>query len=318
MKILSQKAKKREPYDPCKHGVSQTLLSTWMECREKVRLRYVKSLKPESKKAFVEGSSYHDMLEFVYKKIMDGSVKGPKAAERVVVQHIEEMEAKASSFGSMDENLQQSYDFGSILIPAYFRFYKKDFDVQWMDVEKEFSIPIEMFDKEIVCLKGKTDGGFMMTKDSYYVLESKFKAFWGKDYADLVTLDLQVATYTAAKKHEGLPVKGCRYNLVKKPALRRGKKETKKEFLDRIRADIEKRPETYFERHDVPFDKTELEANWRRVNHMVKSFYRWWKNGDHTDRDPLFNSGSCENKYGRCEYLDYCSRGDVGKYTLRH
>jgi len=319
MKILSKKnTAKREPYDPVKHGVSQTLLSTWMECREKVRIKYVKGLKPDSKRAFIQGSSYHDMLEYVYTKIMLGEITGPKGAKRVVLDHIENLEKKEAKVGRMSEELQQSFDFGSVLIPAYFRHYKNDFNILWRDVEEEFSIPIKMADGTIIPLKGKTDGGFMMKKESYYVLESKFKAFWGKDYSDLVILDLQVATYTAAMMHKGHPVKGCRYNLVRKPALRRGKTETRRAFIDRVAADIEKRPETYFERHDVPFDKSELDANWRRVNHMVRSFYDWWKSGDHKEQDPLFNSGACENKYGRCEYIDFCARGDVGKYTLRH
>lgn len=313
----------REPYDPLKHGVSQTALGIYQTCLEKARLRYWEGLQPEqTKTAFFEGSVYAKLMEFVYKGIKDGQILNPADAFTAVQGEIRRIEKEAVSTGrhTQLDLLQETLDIASVLLPAYFVNYDKDFKLEWVYVEGEFSFPVTVDSKTIVQVKGKYDGGYN-TKKGFWVFESKFYSRWNENIADYLPLDLQTCTYTGAAHYAKHPLLGCRYNIVRKPQLRRKKEESRKEFIDRIRADILDRPTFYFERHDVEFSKAECEANIRRITHLVKGFVEWWKT-DHTSRDLGFNSGACENKYGTCEFLPVCSSQDYSKFRrsggLRH
>lgn len=317
-------SKPREPYDPLKHGVSQTALSIWLTCVEKARLRYWEGLTPEkSKTAFFEGSVYAKLMEKIYQGIKDGKIGNPAEAFTAVQAEIKRIEKEAVTQGkhAQLDLLQETLDIASVLLPSYFIHYHKDFDLEWVYVEGEFSFPVTVDPKTIVQVKGKYDGGYN-TKKGFWVFESKFYSRWSDSIADYLPLDLQTCAYTGAASYTGHRLLGCRYNIVRKPQLKRGKKEGRKEFIDRIRSDILDRPAFYFERHDVEFSKAECDANIRRVTYLVKSFINWWRSTDHKSRDLGFNSGACENKYGTCEFLPICSQNDHSKFIrtsgLRH
>lgn len=322
-KATDKHSRPREPYDPLKHGVSQTALSIWQTCVEKARLRYWDGITPEKPKtAFFEGSVYAKLMEHIYGKIKDGSVTDPTGAFTAVRAEIERIEKEAISQGKLVQLdlLQETLDIASVLLPAYFIRYDKDFDLEWVYVEGEFSFPVEIDPKTIVQVKGKYDGGFN-SKKGFWVFESKFYSRWNENIADYLPLDLQTCTYTGAAYYAKHKLLGCRYNIVRKPGLRRKQNEGRKDFINRIREDITERPKFYFERHDVEFSKAECEANIRRLTHLVRNFVSWWKT-DHSSRDLGFNSGACENKYGTCEYLPICSSNDHSKFVrlggLRH
>ncbi len=323
-KATDKHSKPREPYDPFKHGVSQTLLGTYLTCVEKARLRYWEGLQLENQKtAFYEGSVYHNLLEKIYVKIKSGEVSNPAEAFTAVQAEIKAVEKAAVAAGrhAQLDLLQETLDMASVLIPAYFINYHKDFGLEWVYVESDFSFPVEVDSKTIIQVKGKYDGGYN-TKKGFWVFESKFLSRWNQDIADFLPLDLQTCTYTGAAHYAKHPLLGCRYNIVRKPQLKRKQSEGRKDFITRIREDITSRPEFYFERHDVEFSKAECEANIRRITHLVRGFVKWWKDGDHKTRDLGFNSGACENKYGSCEFLPICASQDFSKFKrsggLRH
>lgn len=308
-------AKPREPYDPRKHGISQTNLATWLECREKARLRYVEGLTPEfTKTAFMQGNHYHDLLEVSYKRMRDGSqLKPVLAGVKLSLGEKEKALTKLGAQTRLDEQMQ-TLDFASVLIPAYFEHWKVDFSRKWTHVEEKFSIPIYLGNETGVTInfQGKYDQGFMKP-NAFWLMETKFKSKWNDTISDFLQLDLQTCSYAAAAKAQGLPLKGCVYNIIRKPQLKRKQTESRKEFLDRVKSDIADRPKFYFERHAIEFGKAELEAGMRRLTALITSYYEWWK-GPHKGMDLLFNSGACENKYGSCEYLPLCARGDRASF----
>jgi len=53
-----------------------------------------------------------------------------------------------------------------------------------------------------------------------------------------------------------------------------------------------------------------------RIEFLMQSFYNWWKES-HEERDLLFNSGHCENKYGLCTYNPICGYGDYSGHYSR-
>ena len=324
VKATDKHSKPREPYDPLKHGISQTFLGTLLTCKEKARIRYWDGeVLASTKTSFFEGSVYHNLLEKVYRAIKAGEVTNPAEAFTFVDQEIKNVEKLAVSSGrhTQLDLLQETLDMASVLIPAYFVNYHKDFGLEWVYVEDEFSFPVTIDSKTVVQIKGKYDGGFN-TKQGFWVFESKFLSRWNPDIANYLPLDLQTCTYTGAAHFAKHNLLGCRYNIIRKPQLKRKQTEGRKDFIQRVREDILERPGFYFERHDVQFSKAECDANIRRITHLAKEAVNWWRTADHKTRDLGFNSGACENKYGTCEYLPICSQNDHSKFVrsggLRH
>jgi hypothetical protein len=310
--------KLRESYDPRKHGISQTNLSIFLECREKNRLRYINGLSPiDVKRAFMQGNHYHDSLEYIYKmiKVADLTKKDKPDIQGNIAPFLEKKEAELTKLGrqtNLDDQME-TLDFAHVLIPAYFNRWKEDFTRNWVYVEDKFSIPVFLPKYKIaVNFKGKFDQGFDTPK-GFWLMETKFKTRWSESISDFLQLDLQTCSYVAAAKMMGHDLKGCIYNIIRKPQLKRKKAESRKDFIYRVDADIADRKDFYFERHKVEFGKAELEANLRRLTALITSYLDWYLT-DHTDRDLNFNSGACENMYGTCEYLPLCARGDTASF----
>lgn len=299
---------RKEPYDPRKHGVSQTALNLWLDCREKARLRYIAGVKPDMKTAWEQGASLHSILESLYKAIMAKKITNPTEVASFTEKEVDLIEEKLQSEGKHQalEAAQPMLDVATALFPQYFVHYSKDFNQSWEGIE-------ELFEFEIipgVRFKGAYDGKFR--KKGLWVFETKFKSFWPENYSDLLQLDLQVAAYTTSITRSGEKLGGCRYNIVRKPQLRRKKEEGRAEFLRRVSKDIAERPDHYFERHDVEFGKAEIEHNGKRLVHLVMEFVRWCDASSQKpeDMDLLYNSNHCDNKWGACEYLRACSQKD--------
>lgn len=300
-----ERKKEKEPYDPRKHGVSQTALESWLMCREKARLRYIVGVKPSDKRSFAEGGNLHTIQELIYKQIMSGEVKSPADIPNRVLKIVEWIEGGLERKGKHQtlEKIQPVLDSACVLIPSYFMNYLKDFKEEWTGIEKKFEFEIIPGVK----FKGCYDGLFRR-KSKDWVFETKFKSHWGDNYSDLLQLDLQVAAYTASISGT---VGGTRYNIIRKPQIKRKKEEGRKAFSDRLARDIAMRPEFYFERHDVPISKAEIDSNLRRMKCLVTNFTKWCDDSKKDQVDLMFNSFSCEHKFGVCEFLKNCSSGDM-------
>ena len=94
---------------------------------------------------------------------------------------------------------------------------------------------------------------------------------------------------------------GTLYNVVRKPQLKKGKTETLAEFCERVRDDVEKRPEWYFIRWEVPYTKKDKEHFTIELCQKIaaiklavaqNSFYK--------------HENSCTGQY-TCEYLPACA-----------
>jgi hypothetical protein len=134
---------------------------------------------------------------------------------------------------------------------------------------------------------------------------------------DLLPLDLQIGYYTAALQQRKLTPDYVRYNLIRRPQERRKVDETRKQFIERISDNVRKDPAHYFERYEMHLTMDEIKTNITRAHKLVETFVQWWSTLDITQRDLCYNSGQCEGKYGTCQYLDICSKGDYSRMYQR-
>jgi PD-(D/E)XK nuclease superfamily len=309
-------------YDPRKHGVSQSILEAWLVCREKSRLVTLQGwTNMGSSKPLTFGDLSHGILERIYKGIRAKKIKTPKAAIALVPTYAEE--ARQSFFRSMPRVGTATKDLveeclATLLMqmPLYCdKWLAEDLQLEWILVEDKFSIPVKT-DHGIVPMIGKFDGVVRKGK-KVGVFETKNKSQWSAELLDLLPLDLQLSYYTAACHHKKMDPQFVLYNLIRRPGERRGVAESLKMFTERIASNIHKKPEHYFERYEEQLTAKDVAQYVARANALVRAFTDWFVTNPHTERDLLWNSFSCENKYGVCNLLPICSKGDHEGHYIR-
>ncbi len=321
---IKRAAKTGYTYDPRRDGVSQSMLGTWLNCREKARLNILQGWSAlGTSKPFTFGTISHGVLERAYAAIRAGKIKKvDHLLERTKGWMEESLEAWR------EENPKRTTDADDLaeecaaiifeMHPRYFfHWFKEDTEVEWMHVEDKFSIPIKMPDKEMVPMVGRFDGSFMLKK-KLWLLETKNKSQWPERLGEILPLDIQLGYYlTALYAIKQMEPHGVRYNLLRRPGERRGANESLVAYVKRIGGNIAKKPDHYFQRLEIRLEQSEREEHRFRAEKLVTEFYLWWKNEDHAKRDLLWNSGQCESKFGVCNNIAICANNDTSGHYIR-
>jgi len=314
---------KQETYDPRIHGIRQSNLQSWMACREMARLSVIRGYASIfSGMPLVYGSLSHGVLKQVYRNMRDSTLKNPSALIHfpTLIEESERelMKEHPNAPSSLLETKEEACAILAGTLPTYFKhWWKEDMSVKWGMVEDKFALPMVMPDGERVILTGTFDATFHH-RGGTWLFETKNKARWSQKIGLLLPLDLQLGIYlTVMERLYKVRPTGVRYNLMRRPGEKRKKKESLFDYACRIRDNAEKDPAHYFERIEMELLKSEHEEHVFRTTRLVQEFYLWWKNEPHDKRDLMWNSGSCETKYGECHYLDLCANNDVSQYRIR-
>jgi hypothetical protein len=318
-------------------GVHQSAISTWLECREKARLRYLLNLDTEGiSKPIMFGDLSHMTIAKCYKAIAEGKITTLSGVDHEVPRWLQEAKVEqVANRGELmtDEQDTQEEAIGMLeaLLPLYFAaWWSKDKDeCDWESVERRFSVERIAGGQPLPApLAGTYDGVFRRRKTKkLWLLETKNKGRWSARMADFLPLDLQVNIYAAAMRSEAAlksnpsadEPAGVRYNLLRRPQERRKQGESLKDYVDRIRARAIKEPEHFFERLDMAMTRQDVDAACRRTEALIREFMAWFDSASRElgDKDLLLNAAACESKYGICQYLGACSGGSlVGLKTI--
>lgn len=306
-------------YDIQKDGITQGLLGTWMDCREKARL-FLKGYSSKSTSmGLTFGTIVHACLDGVYSDIQHGRLKRVPTEEEVKTYVAKAEQAWRTEHYTADPHALQHLEMALLLseqvLPVYFEYWKRDLrEVQWTGLERSFALPYTLRDGRSTLLRGKLDGDFLRGK-ALWLFETKTKShIEEEDLVDRLPFDLQVNFYLYAlrKQKQQLP-KGVWYNLIRRPGLRQGKAESLPDFATRCGEDVRARPEWYFSRLELAVTEQELDKWEGEFDDILRDFYDWWegKSGHYK------NSSMCETKYGRCEYLHLCAAKRMSYYTKR-
>ena len=319
-------------YHVDRDGVSQGALATYLECRERARLSQIlgwTSAAPSM--PLILGSIGHEFLDWWHK---EGTLERDEqecAVTRAVQTVLKELSPKQMTTGFKDE-LDEDLAIIRELLFAYARRHAKvDRAVDWICSEDEF-----LFRVDGTPVRGKIDGGFRSGKGkTARMLESKFKARWSEEaMTDWLPLDIQTGMYITAMKHDhelrdrlklrkGEVVRSFRYDVTRKPQLRRRKEERTVEFTQRVAEDLRVRPEHYFHRWDVELTDADLQRHEERVFKLVREYRAWAYNHQAalaagTARpDPVWTSAACEGRFSTCPYLPACARMDFNGLRQR-
>lgn len=314
-------------YDPERDGVTYTLLTTFKQCREKARLVLNGWTSRQSSLGMVFGGLVHALNQRIYEDVRDGRLtKLPEESYfKLRMKQLEKTWKKENP--RADKESLEYLEFSMVLIegimPTYFRYWKKDFQLLWERVEAEFKWPvkIELPSGRVskTFIRGKMDGSFRKPKRPRpWLFETKSKSRIGEhgesNLADILPHELQVNLYMIYLMWVDKQVpEGVLYNIIRRPSQRQKKRETMIQFARRVAADVRLRPEYYFIRMQMNVERKDLDRMELEIRDLVSDFLLWW-NG-HAGH--YKNSDACENKYGVCGFLPICSRGDYAGFYKR-
>lgn len=295
-------------YNIEKDGITQGLLANWMDCRVKA-LYFLQGWSPKSPNmALTYGSVVHEVIGNVYEDIMNKKLKDMPSKQQTMkyISRVEKLWIAENP--RADKKTREFMELALLIaeatMPAYFDYWHKDIkDFKWQELENEFYLPFALPDGRKTHLRGKLDGVYKSPK--LWLMENKTKSRLDEStLVDYLPFELQVMFYILSLilKGNGIP-KGVLYNIIRRTALKQGKKESMPQFAKRCSEDIIKRPDFYFIRLEVSIGQDDLEMFSKELFAMIKDFYDWYEGKiGHYRR-----SGACEGKYGRCDYLGACN-----------
>ena len=161
--MVKETKKKWLGYDPWKDGVTQGILATYNDCKQKAKLAAKGNAPQKLGHALEWGIVAHLILEKLHKM---QSAKPKKwspdnglvvatvnaVTDRYRRKHGQRWDGKKTE--EFDHDVCQMI----AVLPAYFDFWKKH-PLNWVQIENTFAVPFRVpgFEKEII-LRGKMDG----------------------------------------------------------------------------------------------------------------------------------------------------------------
>ncbi len=323
MRLKKYKVKKKI-YSPYKDGITQSLLTSWCSCREQSRLMLERVRPKRPNPAFLYGSFIHECHDYLIQCIIHKeSINDSKIwVQKIYRSFISSNICKEFSLEEVEDILLKAV----ILFECYIDYYQMEYKkITWVDSEQKFEtskyVTVNDVEKKVI-LRGMIDGLFNnMTCDNInsrglWIFETKTKSRIDESKIKMtLSKDFQVYYYlnSLCNKLEVTWPRGCRYNIIRKPQLRCGKKETLQQFSERLRSDIKKRPEHYFIQYDIPITPQDIKRYRKELDIIIKEFCEW--RGDLKNKN-YKNLDHCENKYGACQYVNYCHGANINYYKI--
>lgn len=293
-------------------GISFSLLSRFINCRERFRLYAVEGLREEhsSKAAMDWGTYFHELIEL--------HAKYPNLSAQGIIRRAKKKNIK---------DRKQA----DVVFTEYMEYFA-ECDYRYYAQEQEFRVPYLLPNGKKLNLVGKTDEIILRPDNTLWIQENKTKEKINEYKIesglidDLQTMMYAVCVQTLFKKE----VTGVVYNVIRKPSIKpkavkgEGRKENTQEFSDRLVEEIQSNPSHYFKRWEIPFPPGHLPA-WcdRSFNPLLMQLYHWWESVKHDPFSPWTTEEGEPNCHhwrkpfgiydsmttGTGDFFDYLTRG---------
>lgn len=295
---------------PQEDGITQSLLSRFLVCKERFRLLVVEGLRPAP--TFSHRMEYGQMWHVCEEALANN--------QRFLDPLIQYCRSLCERHKTQQEQIQHWYEVCKVQFPLYVDYWAKHPDVQDRKPqlqEEVFDVPYPLPSGRVVRLRGKWDSVDLIGKKrecSVYLQENKTKGDIVEEQLkrqlsfDLQTLMYLVALQDHMKRIEYLgPLRGVRYNIVRRP-LSGGKGsirqlqstksnpagESKAEFYGRLLGVLSEEPAYWFMRWKVEISPQDLERfKLQFLNPCLEHLCDWWEwVATHLD-DPFDGGANC-------------------------
>ena len=261
-------------WDLLKEGITPSCLALFLRCREQFHLHYVEGWRPKQIRDYKEfGVVFHNIQEQYRKErptfeqitdVVNGYESRPKW-KHITTKVKNELEL---TFGQVEVVADGYYDY----------WWNEDASKDWLGQEVDIKITEHFDGIGDVELRGRIDAVYRHQKTGkLWILDTKTKSQIRTDLLlDMFSVDLQLSYYMYCLYHmmEEVPA-GVILDCVRRPSMKLLQRETLPQHLDRLRADIQKRPEHYFVRLEAAFSKKEI-TSWREtLESYVREMWNW-------------------------------------------
>lgn len=270
------------------------------------------------------GSVIHWCLEYQFTSKLT-----PSQVVNKVVKTYSNFRQKSLVSSGEREVLAKLLGLAKVVFPAYCEYWKADDKkIKWIEREQKFSIPykvpMERANRKIL-LRGMRDGIFEdSTGIGVFETKTKSRVPSDQNINDQLKYDMQTMFYawTSYLSTKKMPTKTL-YNIIRRPDLYMRKQETLNVYLKRVAEDVEKRPEHYFLRWMINFDKTDMDMFVKKtLNPMLRDFIRWYDSLKKSPEDRFqspyhfLDYNALFGKYGKASMFD-AIHGRLRGYTIR-
>ena len=318
---------------PCVDGVTQSMLNSFLVCRERFRVKTILGLAPldEFNHRIEYGSMWHVCEEAL-------------AANKPWEEPLKEYAAKlCARYPLQQEQVVKWYNVCNVQFPEYVAFWANHRDTRQrkpLMQEVAFRVPyyLPVLDKTVI-LRGKWDSVALIGKNAIYLQENKTKGQIDEGQIKRqLSHDLQTMLYLIAIKEyakaaiRGLrttPIKGIRYNVIRRPLsggkgnIRRHKatktkpEETEKAYYARLRGIIAEEPATYFMRWQVEVSPQDIARfQERTLDPLLMQLCDWydWVTSRVGQQKPFANPIHWQHPYGTYNVLNEGGSTDYDEY----
>ncbi len=330
-------------------GISQSMLAKFLQCREEFRIKYVLGLKPND--GFSHLLEYGNMWH-----LCEENMAANKNWEKPLKAYCDDLKMR---YRTSQPEIEKWYNCCLYQFPIYVDFWKKHPDTKGrtgLFQELVFKVPYTLPSGRIVYLRGKFDGGDLIkdkTGSGIYLFETKTKGEIDPlALTQQLSWDMQTMMYLVAlqehiredgplsKASDGVPLKGVRYNVVRRPLsggkgsikqkLVNGKMETPEEYYTRLQQYFIEEPEYWFIRFKAEISQKDIDTfKLQFLNPILEQLCDWWRYMS----DPLWTWADNDNvihwrhpfgiknmidERGRSDYAEFINSGnEVGLQRVK-
>jgi len=298
---------------PEEDGITFSLLSKFLTCRERFRIRVIEGLKPAER--------FSGKMEF-------GNLW--HAAEEAHATADESWSEAVSVYASLLSN-KFPYDRDEIdkwraVVLTQFQLYV-DYWSKHPDViartplmsEQVFDVPYKLPSGRTVRLRGKWDSIDLVggKQPGIWIQENKTKQrIDERQICRQLTGDLQTMLYVVAfseyqypsdpkaeltgpEELNDYPLKGVRYNIIRRTEHRVGKKETLSDFCDRLKGIVLENPGEWFMRWNVIVTPTDVKRfRERTLDPILEQLCEWYDCMKFSAGKPFGGQYNCVDNHG--------------------
>lgn len=276
-------------------GITQSMLSSFLVCRERFRVRYVLGLQPADD--FNHRIEYGSMWHVCEEALAAG--KTEKWADDLNAYCL----GLCKKYPLRQEQIIHWYEVCKVQFPIYVKYWAKHRDVQNRTPllqEEVFNVPYTLPSGRVVRLRGKFDSVDLIGKGKeagIWLQENKTKGDIDEQQLQRqLTFDLQTMLYlvalrglideqtTTTEHFQGASIKGIRYNVIRRPlaggkgSIRQTKNETLPQFYSRLGDVIAEDPSYYFMRWQVIVTPEDIERFKKQcLNPLLELVCNWYE-----------------------------------------
>lgn len=161
---------------------------------------------------------------------------------------------------------------------------------------------------------GRMDGLQRSHDGTFMIIENKLKGRWGKAEIMALDMDEQITSYV----YNLCRMEGCdprdvqvRYEVAKKPALRKRQGDTDLMFRHRVKQDILSRPDFYHSVHMTSRTQAQLDEFESRFKSIARQV------DTETRLEEWVQTPSACSDFGGCDFLPICTRNDISGFKFK-